>query len=469
MANENINLRLIVLEMLMTVTENKTDRQQYHSGTYSHIAVRDTLNRYNMLSGQQKSFIKRLFEGTLERMIEMDFVINMYSKVKTEKMKPVIRAIMRLSVYQILYMDSVPDAAACNEAVKLAQKKGFSTLKGFVNGVLRTIVKNKDSIEYPNLSVRYSMPEWIVKLWTSGLGEEKTLAVLEGLLLEHPVTVRFRKASVIEEVKKALEDRGGSMEKHPYLDDAYKIEKTDDITRLPYYGDGGFAVQDVSSMLAVRSVFADGLMADLRAAGSSVRIVDVCAAPGGKSMLMADLMRDADMDYTIAARDVSENKVRLMRENFERCGFSEDTVSATVCDATVYDAHEKETADIVIADVPCSGLGVIGKKRDIKYKITSEQINDIVSLQRRILKNAAEMLKPNGRLLFSTCTINGAENEENFKWLKSELKMTPVSLNDVLPTCLHSETTKEGYLQLLPKIHDTDGFFIGVLKKQGGV
>lgn len=469
MANETVNLRLIVMEMLRTVTDDRTGQNQYHSGRYSHIVVRDTLNQYNDLSGQQKSFIKRLFEGTLERMIEMDFVINTYSKVKTEKMKPVIRAIMRLSVYQILYMDSVPDAAACNEAVKLAQKKGFSTLKGFVNGVLRTIVKNKDHIEYPNWSVKYSMPEWIVKLWTNQLGEEKTLAVLEGLLSEHPITVRFRKASVKEDVEKALADRGGSMERHPYLEDAYKIGKTDNITRLPHYDDGGFVVQDASSMLAVRSVFAGGLMADLRTRDGSVRIVDVCAAPGGKSMLLADLLNGADMAYTIVARDVSEKKVRLMRENFARCSFAQKNVSAVVCDATVYDMCENETADIVIADVPCSGLGVIGKKRDIKYKITSEQINDIVDLQRRILKNAAAMLKPNGRLLFSTCTINRAENEENLEWLKSELKMTPVSLNDVLPACLHSETTKEGYLQLLPKIHDTDGFFISVLKKQGGV
>lgn len=469
MANETVNLRLIVMEMLMTVTEQKAENRQYHGGMYSHIVVRDTLNQYNYLSGQQKSFIKRLFEGTLERMIEIDFVINAYSKVKTEKMKPVIRAIMRLSVYQIFYMDSVPDAAACNEAVKLAQKKGFSTLKGFVNGVLRTIVKNKENIEYPSLSVKYSMPEWIVKLWTSQLGEEKTLDVLEGLLSEHPVTVRFRKASVIEEVKKALEDRGGSMEEHPYLEDAYKILKTDDITRLPHYDDGGFVIQDASSMLAVRSVFAGELLSKLRASGSSVRIVDICAAPGGKSMLITDLMRDTGIDYTIEARDVSEKKVRLMQENFARCGFDEKKVSAVVRDATLYDACEKETADIIIADVPCSGLGVIGKKRDIKYKIAREQIGDIVSLQRRILKAAVEMLKPNGRLLFSTCTINRAENEENFEWLKDELKMTPVSLNDALPKCIHSETTKDGYLQLLPKLHDTDGFFISVLKKQGGV
>ncbi len=177
MANEQVNLRLLVLEMLLEVTENRNG-----SGTYSHVAVRDVLKKYNYLSQQEKSFLKRLFEGTLERMITLDFVINQYSKVKTGKMKPQIRAILRLSVYQILYMDAVPDAAACNEAVKLAQKKGFATLKSFVNGVLRSVARNKDAIAYPDLSVKYSTPEWIVNLWTSQLGEEKTIAVLEGLL-----------------------------------------------------------------------------------------------------------------------------------------------------------------------------------------------------------------------------------------------------------------------------------------------
>lgn len=459
MSNETINLRLLVMEMLMTVTDEK------NGGMYSHVVVRDVLNKYNYLSHQEKSFIKRLFEGTLERMIELDFVIDKYSKVKTSKMKPVIRAVMRLSVYQILYMDSVPDAAACNEAVKLAQKKGFSTLKGFVNGVLRNIAKNKEAIEYPNPSVKYSMPEWIVTLWTSQLGEEKTLAVLDGLLLEHPVTVRFRDMSVKEEIREALEAHGGSMISHPYLDYAFTISRTDDITRLPHYADGGFVVQDVSSMLAVESVFAGGFLAQLRAAEKRVQIIDVCAAPGGKSMLMADLMRAEGIDFAIEARDISENKVRLMDGNFRRCGFDRDRVSAVVCDAAIQDETKKAAADVVIADVPCSGLGVIGKKRDIKYRMTSEQIKDIVSLQRRILKTAADMLKPNGRLLFSTCTINQAENEENFEWLIKELKMTPVSLNDVLPACLHSETTEEGYLQLLPGVHDTDGFFISVLKK----
>ena len=463
MANEKVNLRLLVLEMLMEVTENR------NGGTYSHVAVRDVLNKYNYLSQQEKSFLKRLFEGTLERMIELDFVINQYSKVKTDKMKPQIRAILRMGVYQILYMDAVPDAAACNEAVKLAQKKGFATLKGFVNGVLRNIAKSKENLEYPNLSVKYSMPEWIVKLWTNQLGEEKTLAVLEGLLLEHPVTIRLRDKSVKEILQQALTAQGGSMERHLYLEDAYQIVKTDDITRLPFYGEGAFVIQDVSSMLAVRAVLSGEFLSQFKAEGKKMHIVDTCAAPGGKSMLIADLMHDAGFaceDFKIEARDISENKVRLMAENFARCGFEKDCVSAVVYDALMSD--ECETADIVIADVPCSGLGVIGKKRDIKYKVTETQLEELVTLQRCILKKAVAMLKPNGRMLFSTCTINRAENEENFEWLKKELKMTPVSFWEALPECLCSESTetaREGYLQLLPKINDTDGFFIGILKK----
>ena len=240
---QSINQRMIVLEMLLT--EN----------VYSHVTVRDVLNKYNYLPQQEKSFIKRLYEGTLERQIELDYVLDQYSKVKTNKMKKIIRAIMRMSAYQILYMDAVPDAAACNEAVKLAQKKGFSSLKGFVNGVLRNIVRNKENISYHSLSVKYSMPDWIVNLWTEQLGAAKTETVLAGLLEEHQVTIRFREIPnqteitaemAVNAVQKAITAQGGTMEQHGYLPCAYKVSGTDDLTRLPYYQDGAFVVQDLS-------------------------------------------------------------------------------------------------------------------------------------------------------------------------------------------------------------------------------
>lgn len=461
--NYGVNLRMLVMEMLLT--EN----------AYSHIIVRDVLNKYNYLSRQEKSFIKRLYEGTLERQIELDYVINRYSKIKTEKMKKVIHAIMRMGVYQILYMDSVPDAAACNEAVKLARKKGFSTLGGFVNGVLRNIAREKENIEYTSLSVKYSMPEWIVDMWTGQLGLEKTKLVLAGLLEQHPVTVRFRDVpeitgvdmdTAVSAVQKAIDSQGGKMERHPYLPFAYKVSGTDDITKLPYYEDGAFVIQDVSSMLAVAAIgikkYIDIKNMDQGGIKEPVRVLDLCAAPGGKSMLAADLLEECAINYTVISRDISENKIDLMRQNFDRCRLKH--TMAEVGDALLKDDGLVGTADIVIADVPCSGLGVSGRKRDIKYNITPEAVDHIIKLQRQILQMAAAYVKPGGRLLFSTCTINQDENEKNFEWIKNEMKLTPVSLDDALPECLHTDTSANGYLQLLPGIHDTDGFFISVFE-----
>lgn len=453
MKQEQVNLRQLVMEMLLAVTIQREDRPT----EYSHVMIRDVLNKYNYLSAQEKAFMKRLFEGTLERMIELDYCIDRFSKVKVAKMKPVIRTIMRMSVYQILYMDAVPDSAACNEAAKLAAKKGFSTLKGFVNGVLRNIVRNKEQLPYPDkekdletyLSVTYSMPMWIVKLWLEQLGKETTEILLKGLLEEHPVTIRLRKDKLAE-LEKALHGQGGIIEKQSYLPYAYRIAKTDDMSQLPGYEEGAFVIQDVSSMLAIEAL---GIK-------SGMKILDICAAPGGKSMLAADKL---DGTGKVESRDISEYKVTLMQENFDRCGLQ--NVQAVCKDATQPDENWIGQADIVIADVPCSGLGVIGKKRDIKYKMTPEAIKDIVALQEQILEQAVNYVKPQGLLLFSTCTINKTENEAHVKFLQEKYNMTPMSLDDTLPEMLHSETTKKGYLQLLPGIHDTDGFFISVLKK----
>jgi 16S rRNA (cytosine967-C5)-methyltransferase len=457
---QGTNQRMIVLEMLLT------------EHVYSHLLVRDVLHKYNYLTQQEKAFIKRLYEGTLERQIELDYVIDQYSSVKAGKMKKVIRVILRMSVYQILYMDAVPDAAACNEAVKLAQKKGFASLKGFVNGVLRNIARNKGSLTYTSLSVKYSMPAWIVDMWIEQLGLERTEKVLAGLLEEHPVTIRFRPVPALPEltleaavqaVQQAITAQGGTMVQHPYLSCAYSLSGTDDITRLPYYHEGAFVVQDVSSILAVMALGMERYVDKM-----PVRVLDLCAAPGGKSMLAADILETCcalhSIPYSIVSRDLSTDKVARMLENFGRCGLRHMT--AETADATVEDETLVGTVDFVIADVPCSGLGVIGKKRDIKYNITQKAIEDITVLQKRILAVAVRYLKPGGRLLFSTCTISQEENERQFAWLRDEFQLTPLSLDDALPACLHSETTRNGYLQLLPGVHDTDGFFMSVLCRQ---
>ena len=180
-------------------------------------------------------------------------------------------------------------------------------------------------------------------------------------------------------------------------------------------------------------------------------------------MLAADILEQCDVNYAILSRDISVEKTCRMSENFERCGLNHITIETA--DAAEEEQQLVGTVDIVIADVPCSGLGVIGKKRDIKYKITPEAIEEIIALQRRILAVAVRYLKPGGRLLFSTCTINQNENEKHFAWLRDMLKLMPMSLDKSLPVCLHTETTKNGYLQLLPGVHDADGFFISVFCK----
>lgn len=448
---KEINERELVLEILLAVTRD---------GKYSHLVIRDVLSKYQYLEKKERAFITRVAEGTLEHMIELDYILNQYSKVKTNKMKPVIRNILRSALYQILYMDTVPDSAACNEAVKLAAKKGFQTLKGFVNGVLRSCIRGKDSLSYPlsdntlqYLSVRYSMPEWIVERWLQDYGKEITEAMLADFMQEKPTTIR-RNPSVMteEELLESLESCHVTVRKHPYLSYAYEISGYDYLADLPAFTQGGFYVQDVSSMLV--SSIANPKKGD--------NVIDVCAAPGGKSMHMAELL---DGTGSVEARDLTPYKVGLIEENILRCGLT--NIRARQWDATVTDEASIETADIVIADLPCSGLGVLGKKTDLKYKVTKEQVRDLVSLQRQMLSVVSRYVKSGGTLIYSTCTVMKDENAKNVRWFLSEypeFKLT--SIRDRVCDELQDSISEEGMLQLLPGVHRSDGFFIAKLRKE---
>ena len=427
---------------------------------YSHIAIRNALNKMQYLPKQDRAFINRLVEGTLEYMIRIDYVLDQYSSVKVKKMKPVIRNILRCGVYQILFMDSVPDSAACNEAVKLAQRKGFYNLKPFVNGVLRTIAREIGDLELPSreenevryLSVKYSMPEYLVEKWKAAYGVKTTEKILEDFLTERPITVRCRthKAS-LREIVTSLKSQGVTVEQAPYLPYALKISDYNHILTLETFLQGKILVQDVSSML----------VAEAASPKKGDHIIDMCAAPGGKSIHAADKMGDYG---NVDARDVSQYKADLIKENIHRTGVI--NVEARVQDATVYDPDSEQAADIVIADVPCSGYGVIGKKPEIKYRATPQKQEEIVMLQRMILDKAAKYVKPDGTLIFSTCTIAREENEENVLWFLKNYPYRLESLDPYIPEELHCKSTKLGYLQLLPGIHKTDGFFIARFRRK---
>ena len=436
------------------------------SGAYSHKILGEVLSKYQYLEKKERAFITRVTEGTLEHLIEIDYILDQFSKVKVKKMKPVIRNILRSGVYQLKYMDSVPDHAVCSEAVKLAVRKGFSGLKGYVNGVLRSVARGLDTLDYPQegieaLSIQYSIPTWILRLWEKSYGEEVTRTMAADFLKERPVTIRCCQNKVTpEQLKKELEQEGVTVQEHPYLPYAFFISGYDYLESLDCFWKGWFTVQDVSSML----------VAELAAPEAGNKIVDICAAPGGKSLHIAEKLWITDRNEAkkgeVEARDLTEYKVGLIEENIARMEL--ENIHAVCRDATVPDEAWKEKADIVLADLPCSGLGVFGKKPDLKYRVKEEDLKELAGLQRKILENAQAMVKKGGTLLYSTCTIDPVENEENVHWfLKKYPQFSLDSIKEKLCPQLAESVEEEGCIQLLPGIHCSDGFFIARLKKNG--
>lgn len=453
MSNKSLNMRELALGVLLEISGGEE---------YSHIALRNVLEKYQYLEKQERAFLTRLVEGTTEKRIWCDYVIEQFSSVKIRKMKPIIREILRMSAYQIGYMDSVPDSAVCNEAVKLARKKGFQQLGGFVNGVLRNLARHIREIKYPEmetqpalaLSVRYSVPEWIVSIWIKRWGEERTERILSAFEERRPLNIRVNQERITgSELKERLEKRGIKVTEVDSLPGALGIEGYDYLAGLPEFQEGLFQVQDLSSMLAVE------------AAGvkKGDYCIDVCAAPGGKTVYMAE---KAGADGYVDARDLTEYKAELIRENCRRLGLSNTDVS--VKDACVKDEASVGKADVVLADLPCSGLGVIGKKTDIRYRMSQEQQGELAKLQREILDTVQSYVKPGGTLLYSTCTINPEENEENAEWFLENYPFEAVSLEDCLPEKYAGETGAKGYVQLLPDVHGCDGFFIAKFRRKNG-
>lgn len=432
--NDNVNTRNLVVDILLAVTRD---------GEFSHIAIRDVLDKYRYLPKQDRAFITRLSQGTLERMIELDAIINQFSKTKVKKMKPVIAVILRSGVYQLKYMDSVPDSAACNEAVKLTVKRGFSGLKGFVNGVMRNIARNLDQIKLPDadkepekyLSVRYSVPEWIVARFIRQYGKEACEKSLEAFLQPHPTSVQVDTDRIsMEEITASLQAQGITVTQNPEIKRALFLSGYEALDEIEEFENGLLYVQDTASMLAV----------EMAAPKPGDTVIDVCAAPGGKSVYAARMIGETGH---VESRDLTEYKVEMIEDNIERCQLS--NMTAKVWDATEFDASAEEKADVVIADLPCSGLGVIGTKTDIKYNASEEKIQELAALQQEILQVVCRYVKSDGTLLYSTCTMTKEENEENVhKFLET-----------------HTEFELEQMRQCFP-YERCDGFFMAKMHRK---
>ena len=447
-----LSAREAVLKMLMAVCKDKQ---------FSHVVKGTYLNRIE--EKRERALATRLFDGCLERLIELDYIIDSFSKTPVRKMKPAIAAILRMTVYQLRFMDKIPAGAACNEAVKLTKKYGFTGLSGFVNGVARSIARAEE-ISYPDektdamryLSVKYSVPLALVEQMTAQYGREITEKIVASFLqTEKDISVRCMTHSTpIDRLKSAFASADVTFSDGFYSEAALRVSGIDTPERLPMFSEGAFYIQDESSMQAVLAAGLTG----------SERVLDICAAPGGKSMMAADILL-AGGDGTVEARDLTEAKISLLNENRSRCRMS--NVLLRQADATVFRKEDEEAFDVVFADVPCSGLGIIGKKPDIKLFMTVEQERELCILQKQILENAVRYVKTGGVLIFSTCTLNKEENMGGYEFLKNECGMMPENLEPFLSEKLRNETMKEGYLQMIPGIHKTDGFFVARFRKKG--
>lgn len=436
--------REIALFALMDITQE---------GAYNNIVLRKTLNAHSELTSVQKAFVTELVNGTLRNLINIDYVIDLFSKTPVRKMKPFIACNIRLGVYQIMYMDKVPVSAACNEAVLLARKRQFGSLSGFVNGVLRAIARNKDNIEYPKdraeyISVKYSYPKWIIDYWL----EEFDLDTIERMCEANSRppcislcvnTLRTDKASLAER----LEQEGAEVDRNTLLDNSLYVHKMSGVSESGAYKDGLFHIMDESSLIAVKAL----------APRQGSTVVDVCAAPGGKSFATAEAINN---DGTVLSRDIYEHKTRLIKDGAKRLGLS--CIKSEIRNAADIDEYTK--ADYVVTDAPCSGLGLVRKKPDIKYSKNYEDIESLVEVQREILAAASHMVKRGGILLYSTCTVSHRENIDNVKWFCSEFDFEPEPIQ--LPEGISYDTAEMGYVQILPCDYGMDGFFIARLRRK---
>ncbi len=370
-------------------------------GSYSNILLDSALDESG-LSQRDKAFAAALFYGVTERKMTLDFIISQYCTAGLSSLKPETRTVLRCGIYQILYMGSVPDSAAVNESVKLCKKLGQYGAAGLVNGLLRNFIRSGKRVDYSGLSpverlaMEFSAPQWIARKFLEEYGEENAAKALKASIGAPPVYARVNTTKISdEELVRALKKEGVTAEQNPRLGGCIRIEKTGDLEKLAAFREGLFHIQDVSSQLCCHT---------LRPIVNET-VLDICAAPGGKSFTMAELMGN---NGRIIAMDLYEQRVRLIEKGAARLGLR--IVEGRVNNALRFD-EELPMADRVLCDVPCSGLGVIRRKPEIKYK-DEKEFEELPRLQKAILDISAGYVKVGGTLVYSTCTLSRAENDE---------------------------------------------------------
>lgn len=411
-------------------------------GGYSNLVLK---NRASKLENRDANFVRQLVYGVIENYYYFDWIIKEFSN--TKKIQEKVKIIIKIGIYQILNMNSVPDFAAVNETVKISKKECNIGAQKFINGILRNIIKNKDSIEIKRenysdseyLSIKYSYKEWIIKKWICEYGYEMTEKICESFHNKEGIDIRVNN---LKSNRKTLKETLKDMDIHDslYNEDILRVKRPFKIVEKEEYIRGCYSVQDESSSLAVTVL-------DPK---ENTTVLDMCSAPGGKLGYIGEKMKNKGR---IIGRDKYFHKIELIKRNMERLGLN--IIELEEYDSEKLDRSLLQKCDYVLADVPCSGLGLIGKKPEIKLLKKENEVTELLQIQYRILENGSKYLRIGGKIVYSTCTINPDENINLIrKFLENNknFKLESFSINNIGET--------EGYIQLLPNVHNTDGFFI---------
>ncbi|MDD7793742.1 16S rRNA (cytosine(967)-C(5))-methyltransferase RsmB [Clostridium sp. 'White wine YQ'] len=423
-----------------------------HDGAYSNIALNNAFKTAD-LDVKDKGLVTEIVYGTIKYKQSIDDIISLYVKDINKIDKEIIN-VLRSAIYQIKYLDKIPPYAAVNEAVNIAKKHSMSSSK-FVNGVLRNFLRNKDKEpsfkdNKSKMAFNYSFPKWLVEFFMKQYGEDIAMDILKGLNMTPKITVRVNSLKTnYEELFEELETEGYDVSEGYASPDAIVINRGSSIEGNKAFREGKIFVQDESAMLV-------SSLLDLE---ENMKVADLCSAPGGKSTHIAELMNNIGEVYSF---DIHSNKLSLIKDNAKRLGI--EIIKTEEQDATEYNSSLENTFDRVLLDVPCSGLGIIRKKPEIKWQKDLKSLKEIQSIQKKILDNAWKYLKPGGIMVYSTCTLNKAENEENVRYLlnnNEDCQIEKIYIG-TLPNFIYNE---EGTLTILPNEY-MDGFFIGKLRKR---
>lgn len=432
--------RFQVLELLLRMSEN----------AYSNLLLDNALNNESF-DNREKKFISILFYGIIERQITLDYIISKYSSKPLDKIDKDVLSILRIGIYQLLYMSSIPDNAAVNETVNLAKQAHKASASGFVNAVLRNFIRDNKKIILPKdktqaYSIEYSCPLWLVDKWIKEYGEKNAVQIMASTISKPEITIRVNNLKISsDDLITILENEGIDSKKSELIENCLILENCGSIERLDSFKKGFFHVQDISSQLCCMA---------LGTCKNDV-VLDLCAAPGGKSFTICEIMNNKGKVYSF---DLHEKRVNLIKDGANRLG-----IKNIICDTGNAKTFNPEIplADKILCDVPCAGLGVISKKPEIKYK-SQQELSSLPEIQYDILRNAVKYLKPGGELVYSTCSLSKEENDEIIDgFLKENTDYEGVSFLTEL-----GQPFGDYKATLFPHSFNSDGFFISKIRRK---